>query len=343
MKTRLVVGFALAGTIATLLADEGMWRTDQLPFDRIEKDHAVKLSAPDLDRLKAGAVRILSGGGGGTGTFASAGGLILTNHHVALDCIRTSSLADQGEAAANNLIEQGFTAKTQADELPCRGFRAQVERSAREVTKELAAGEKPAMPIADIQRVRQLARSDLERACQQEKGDNFSCDVVDFNSGARSFLIAYEEYKDIRLAYAPEKQLGYFGGDEMNFRFPRYVSDISILRAYQAKDGSHRTYDRQHVPVKPDQFRHVSSNGVKDGDFTLVAGFPGNTNRYRESYSAEYNIRKGMPERIRDYETELTLLRKYAHRSARRTTLRCRAASSASRTRTSTSRMCSRR
>jgi hypothetical protein len=145
-----------------------------------------------------------------------------------------------------------------------------------------------------------------------ERGDRFSCDVVDFNSGARLLLIAYEEFRDVRLVYAPEKQLGYFGGDEMNFRFPRYVSDISILRAYQGTDGNHDEYDASHVPAAPDHYLRVTTSGVKEGDFTLVAGNPGNTNRYRESYSAEYNLRKGIPTQIEDLERQLGLLRKYA-------------------------------
>jgi hypothetical protein len=98
----------------------------------------------------------------------------------------------------------------------------------------------------------------------------------------------------------------------MNFRFPRYVSDISILRAYQGKDGTHGEYEASHVPAKPDHFLRVSMNGVKDGDVTLVSGNPGNTNRYRESYSAEYNLRKGIPKTIDDLELQLGLLRKYA-------------------------------
>src|SRR5260370_12055001 len=158
-----------------------------------------------------------------------------------------------------------------------------MERSARGVTAEVSAGVKADMGIAAIQQVRQGGRSDLERSCRQEKGANYSCAVVDFNSGARSLLIVYEEFNDIRLVYAPEKQLGYFGGDEMNFRFPRYVSDISILRAYQGTDGKHDEYDASHVPVNPDHYLHVTMGGVKEGDFTLVAGNPGNTNRYRES------------------------------------------------------------
>src|SRR5712692_5344278 len=287
-NTRWMVAALCACAGATLLADEGMWRIDQLPRDVIAQKYGVRLTAADLDRLRYAPVRIQAGGSGGTGTFASAHGLILTNHHVALDCIRTSTLADQNKSRADNLIDNGFTAKTPADELPCKRFKAQVERSARDVTAEVNRGITPGMTIADIQRVRQAARSDLERACQIEKGDRFSCDVVDFNSGARLLLITYEDFRDLRLVYAPEKQLGYFGGDEMNFRFPRYVSDISILRAYQGSDGNYDEYDVSHVAVKPHQYLRVTMAGVKDGDFTVVAGNPGNTNRYRESYSAEY-------------------------------------------------------
>ena len=301
---------AVAG--ATIMADEGMWRIDQLPRDVIARKYGVRLSEADLDRLRYAPVRLQAGGSGGTGTFASSHGLILTNHHVALDCIRTSTLAEQNKSSADNLIENGFTAKSMGEELPCKRFKAEVERSWRDVTKDVNTGVTAGMAIADVQRVRQTAKSDLERACAAEKGANFSCDVVDFNSGAQSLLIVYEEYNDIRLVYAPEKQLGYFGGDEMNFRFPRYVSDISILRAYVGKDGAHAEYDQSHVPVTPDHVLHVSTEGVKEGDFTLVAGNPGNTNRYRESYSADYNLRKGIPNQIEDLEMQLGLLRKYA-------------------------------
>ena len=171
---------------------------------------------------------------------------------------------------------------------------------------------KPGMSIAEIQRARQRRRADLERTCKQEKGANHSCTVADFNSGAWSQLIVYEDFNDVRLVYAPEKQLGYFGGDEMNFRFPRYVSDISILRAYVGKDGSHGEYAADHVPYRPAHHLRVTSDGVKEGDFTLVAGNPGTTNRYRISESARYNVKTGMPQQIRDIETELALLRKYA-------------------------------
>ena len=312
MKIRIFAALFTLLAHVTLSGDEGMWRFDQLPLDTIAQKYGVRLTPKDVERLQHAPVRIRSSGGGGTGTFASANGLILTNHHVALDCIRTSTLAEQSKGRADNLIDQGFTAKATGEELPCRRFRVQIERSARDVTAELNADVRPGMAIAEIQRVRQQKRSDLERACKEEKGATFSCSVTDFNSGAWSRLIVYEDFNDIRLVYAPEKQLGYFGGDEMNFRFPRYVSDISILRAYVAKDGSHGEYDGAHVPYRPDHFLRVSSAGVQDGDFTIVSGNPGNTNRYRISNSAVYNVNKGMPNQIAELEAELALLRKYA-------------------------------
>lgn len=309
MKTRLVVIALLGAFGAVLTADEGMWRLDQLPLDAIQKTYGVRLTPADLARVQGAVVRISSGG---TGTFASANGLILTNHHVALDCIRTSTLAEQAEGNADNLIETGFTAASMREELPCKRFRAQVEVSATDVTARVNAGISASTPIAEVQRMRQAARSDIERACARERGDDFTCAVTDFNSGARSLLIVYEDFKDIRLVYAPEKQLGYFGGDEMNFRFPRYVSDISILRAYVRKDGDHADYAETNVPATPAHFLPVTMAGVSDGDFTLVAGNPGNTNRYRMSFSADYNVRKGMPDQIQDFEGLLALYRKYA-------------------------------
>lgn len=298
----------VAGVIVA--ADEGMWRFDQLPVDGVKSTYGVTLTTADLESLQRAPVRILGGGSAGTGTFASSNGLIVTNHHVALDCIRTSTLA-QG-AGGDNLLEQGFTAKSPKDELSCKTFRAQIERSARDITPDLDAAARPGMDAGAVARAKQTVRADLQRTCQSDRGANFSCAAVDFNSGARTLLITYEEFKDIRLVYAPEKQLGYFGGDEMNFRFPRYVSDISIFRAYQGADGAHTDFDSAHVPVRPSVYRHVTMDEVKDGDFALVAGFPGNTNRYRESLSAAYNLRRGIPDQIKDLGDELAILRKYA-------------------------------
>jgi len=312
MRRPVLVALFTACAAATVLADEGMWRIDQLPLGVIAKQYGVRLTAQDLERLQFAPVRILSGGGGGTGTFASPNGLVLTNHHVALDCIRTSTLAEQQQGRADNLLERGFTAASMADELPCRRFRVQIERSARDVTRELNAGVRPDMSMAQIQQARQAARGDLERACKQERGASFSCAVVDFNSGAWSQLVVYEEFNDIRLVYAPEKQLGYFGGDEMNFRFPRYVSDFSVLRAYVGTDGSHGEFDAGHVPYRPAHYLRVTLDGVTEGTFTLVSGNPANTNRYRISESAVYNVSRGLPDQIRDLDTELTLLRRFA-------------------------------
>ncbi|PYR54153.1 MAG: hypothetical protein DMF95_01340, partial [Acidobacteria bacterium] len=134
---------------AALGADEGMWRIDQLPLEVIAGKYGVRIAPSDLERLRSAPVRLVSGGGGGTGTFASANGLILTNHHVALDCIRTSTLAEQNKARADNLIDSGFTAKSPADELPCKRFKAQIELSARDVTAEVNRGVTPGMPIAE--------------------------------------------------------------------------------------------------------------------------------------------------------------------------------------------------
>lgn len=312
MRIRWIVALGVVAAGVALTADEGMWRFDQLPLETIGATYGVALSRADLQRVEHAAVRLLSGNSGGTGTFASSDGLILTNHHVALDCIRTSTLAERGRGDAENLIAQGFTAASRREELPCRRFRAQIERGTTDVTDRIDAAVEPGMDIARIQQARQRARSDIERACQQEHGTGFSCQVVDFNSGARSVLVVWQEYQDIRLVYAPELQLGFYGGDEMNFRFPRYVSDISILRAYEGTDGSRGEYDETHVPATPESHLSVSLDGIHEGDFTFVAGFPANTNRYRMSLSAEYNIRKGIPDQIRDLEQELTLLRRHA-------------------------------
>src|SRR5437870_7939413 len=139
-RRRSALALVVASFGAVLCADEGMWRLDQVPLKAIAGKYGVPLTPQDLDRLGHAAVRLRAGDGGGTGTFASANGLILTNHHVALDCIRTSTLAEQNKAKADNLIDEGFTAASPAEELPCKRFRAQVERSSRDVTAEVNRG-----------------------------------------------------------------------------------------------------------------------------------------------------------------------------------------------------------
>src|SRR5207249_7981033 len=146
--TRISFALFLVAASAALVADEGMWRIDQLPLDVVAGKYGVRLTPKDLERLQNAPVRLLvGGGGGGTGTFASANGLILTNHHVALDCIRTSTLAEQNRSRADNLIDDGFTAKAPGEELPCKRFKAQVERGARDVTAEVNRGVTPGMAI----------------------------------------------------------------------------------------------------------------------------------------------------------------------------------------------------
>jgi len=308
MMRKTVASLFLVLASGHLFGEEGMWRLDRLPTDRLAASYGVRFSPEDLERLRHAPVRILSGESGGSGTFASANGLILTNHHVALDCIRTSTLAEDSE----NYVEMGFTAPVITEELPCKRFLVQVEREAREVTDRLTAAAAPGASAEDVQRARERVRSDLERSCQKERGDDFRCEAVDFGSGARSYLIVYEQFKDVRLVYAPEVSLGYFGGDEMNFRFPRYVSDVSVLRAYVGPDGAHREYHVENVPAKPSHYLRVGLDGVQEGDFVWIGGFPGNTNRYRMSFSADYNVRKGMPDSIQNMEAELEILRKYA-------------------------------
>jgi len=136
MKNILLLFTVVFTPFYPVLAEEGMWRLDRLPADQLASQYDVRTTEADVTRLRHAPVRILAGGSGGTGSFASPNGLILTNHHVALDCIRTSTLAEQGRGAAENLIEEGFTAASRAEELPCRRFRVQIERSARDVTAE---------------------------------------------------------------------------------------------------------------------------------------------------------------------------------------------------------------
>ena len=196
----------------------------------------------------------------------------MTNHHCARGSVQYNSTAE------NNYLENGFLAKTMGAELPAApGSRIYVTTDFSDVTQRMRAGTDAMTPNERYDAIDQRAK-DITAECEQEAG--YRCRVASYYGGAQYKLIKQLEVKDVRLVYAPADSIGKYGGDVDNWMWPRHTGDFSFYRAYVAPDGSSAEYAEENVPYAPDHHLKVSAAGLDDGDFVMVAGYPGSTSRY---------------------------------------------------------------
>jgi hypothetical protein len=303
--------FALsAGIVATPMAGprpawagEGMWTMDTLskcPFDQW-KSKGLALGPADIYNpqgvaLANAVVQI----GGGTGSFVSPKGLILTNHHVAFSALQRQS------SVKVNYMQEGFLARKLEDEIPALGYEVRCILDIKDVTKEVLAGVKDNTP--DKQRHDKIEANIKKIVQNAEKGKDVEATVRAFYDGAQYSLYTYFKIKDVRIVYAPPEAIGNYGGDIDNWIWPRHTGDFSFLRAYVAPDGKSAEYAKENVPFKPKKYLAFSIAPLKEGDLTMVIGFPGSTRRYRCSYEIDYTVNEYYPRAIAHYRGILDIL-----------------------------------
>ena len=258
---RVVLALLVVALTGAVKADEGMWTFDNLPKAEMAKRYGVQITDQWLDQLRKSVVRLESGC---TGSFVSAEGLVLTNHHCASGCLADNSTA-QRDLAAN-----GYVAATRANELRCQGARASVlmgtENITARVTKAIAG-----VASADLAAARNTVLTTLEADCEQaakQAGAPLACESVTLYQGGEYWLYKYKRYDDVRLAFAPEEAIGAFGGDPDNFQFPRWCLDMSLLRVYE---GGKAASTPEHLSFE--------WAGAKNDEPVFVAGHPGTTQR----------------------------------------------------------------
>jgi hypothetical protein len=212
MKRFLSVLLTFAFMFSTLAsADEGMWLYNAPPKDKIKATYGFELTQEWLDHVRLSSVRFNNGG---SGSFVSADGLTFTNHHVGAGCVQ--QLSTEG----HDYIKTGFYAKTQAEEAKCPNLELNQLVGIEDVTDKVNAGVKPEMSAADAGQAQRAAMSQIEKDCSTTTG--LRCDVVIFYSGQVYNLYKYKKYTDVRLVFAPEFDIAFFGGDPDNFTYPRY-------------------------------------------------------------------------------------------------------------------------
>ncbi len=274
--TAALSSMALSAT-KTAIADEGMWQPHQLPsLEKELKKAGLKLDPNDLTELTEFPMGAIVSLGGCSAAFLSPQGLVATNHHCTYGSIQFNSTAE------DNLIEKGFLAKSLKEELKAApGSRVFVTEEVSKVTDKVIGD--LADTLSGIDRYKAIEKNRKQLISDCESAEGYRCRVSAFHGGLEYYLIKQMEIKDVRLVYAPAGAIGKYGGDIDNWMWPRHTGDFSFYRAYVSKDGKPVEYSEDNVPYEPKHFLKVNANGVQDGDFVMIAGYPGSTNRYRTS------------------------------------------------------------
>jgi hypothetical protein len=244
-------------SVMTVNADEGMWLLNDPPRNYLKDKHGFDLTDQWLERAQKASVRFNNGG---SGSFVSADGLIVTNHHIGADCLQKLSPKDK------DYLHDGYHAATRERELKCPDLELNVLQSIEDVTVRVNEAVKPDATPAQAFAARRAVMAAIEKESLERT--KLRSDVVTLYQGGKYHLYRYKKYTDVRLVFAPEHAIAFFGGDTDNFEYPRFNLDICFFRAYE--DGK---------PVRPSHFFKWSQTGPREGDLVFVTGHPGSTNR----------------------------------------------------------------
>ncbi|MBA2340878.1 MAG: S46 family peptidase [Pyrinomonadaceae bacterium] len=280
----------LASTLMTSVrADEGMWPFNNVPRAEIKRRYNFDVTDAWLRKVQMSSVRFNSGG---SGSFVSADGLVLTNHHVAADTLQ--KISTQGK----DYIKEGFLAPTRAAEIKAPDLELNVLMSIEDVTSRVNASVKPDTPAAEANTARRAAIAQIEKNSTEQT--KLRSDVVTLYQGGQYNLYRYKKYTDVRLVFAPEFEIAFFGGDPDNFTYPRYCLDMALFRVYE-----------NDKPVRVENYLKWSTAGAKDGELVFVSGHPASTERLNTMAHLEYLRDTGLPLTLKYLERNQTFLKEY--------------------------------
>ena len=265
-------------TLTTATADEGMWLPNRIK-ERIKEMRKMgfKLKADDIYSDNKASLKdaVVQFGGGCTGEFISSEGLLLTNHHCGYGSIQMLSSVE------HDYLTDGYWAKSRAEELHVPGLTVSLLVKMEDVTDRLAAGE--------------TARGIIEK---ETEGNGCTAEIKPIYYGNQQMLYVYRTYRDVRLVGTPPSSIGKFGGDTDNWVWPRHTGDFSIFRVYANAGNEPADYSENNVPYRPARHFEVSTKGIDEGDFTMIYGFPGNTQEYVTADAVDYVAKMANPMKI---------------------------------------------
>lgn len=279
MKKILITIVFAVFTFFKSFADEGMWLPlllgQQVYSEMVKK--GLKLTNEQLYNINKPSLKdaIIIFGGGCTGEIVSSKGLIFTNHHCGYGAIASASTME------HNYLQDGFYARNMGEEIPTT-LSVQFLLRIDDVTKEVLDALKGLEGSERVQKQSEVLKAINERMSDADK--NIETRVSALFKGNQFLAFVYQRYTDIRLVGTPPESVGKFGGDTDNWEWPRHTGDFSIFRVYTAPDGQPAQYNTNNIPLKPKWFLPVSIRPLKDGDYSMIWGYPGSTNRYESSY-----------------------------------------------------------
>jgi hypothetical protein len=276
-------------------ADEGMWLLPLIEKLNIGKmtELGLKLSAEDIYSLNKASIKdaVVIFGGGCTGEIVSSQGLILTNHHCGYGSIQAHSTVE------NDYLRDGFWAMSKDEELPNPTLSVTFLIGIEDVTGQVLANVKQGMSETDRTAAVNEARLSIEKKAGE--GNNYRTQVGSFYGGNYFYLLVYERYNDVRLVGTPPSSIGKFGSDTDNWEWPRHTGDFSVFRVYSGPDGKPARYSKDNIPLKPKYYLPVSIKDLNKGDFAMIMGYPGRTNRYMTSFEVNELLQIVHPDRIK--------------------------------------------
>ncbi len=285
----LLALFGLQTLHITALADEGMWTFNNVPRAEIKKKYGFEVTDEWLNKVRLASVRFNNGG---SGSFVSPNGLVLTNYHIVEDIVGEVSTPEK------DLAKEGFVARTRAEEIKAPSLELNVLQSIEDVTSRVNGAVKAGATDAEAFAARRAEIAAIE--AESTKATGLRSDVITLYQGGQYNLYRYKKYTDVRLVFVPEFQAAFFGGDPDNFNFPRFNIDMALVRVYENDQ-----------PVKPDHYFKWSTTGVKEGNLVFVTGNPGSTSRLDTVAHLEQLRDTSIPIVLRLLERREEVLKKY--------------------------------
>jgi hypothetical protein len=289
----------LTGILLSLAAyaEEGMWTFDNPPEKQLKEKYGFTLTRQWLDHVRLASVRFNDGG---SGSFVSPHGLVLTNHHVALGQLQKVSTPEK------DYVQNGFYARSEAEEMKCPDLELNILMSMEDVTKRVLGAVKSGMKDKDALQARKSEIAKIEKESLDSTG--LRSDVVTLYAGGEYWLYRYKKYTDVRLVFAPEQQIAFFGGDPDNFTYPRYDLDMALFRAYENSK-----------PVDSKDFLKFNPRGAQTDELVFVSGHPGTTERLNTMKEIEAERDLILPETIKLINRRLAVLRRYSSEGPEKT------------------------
>jgi hypothetical protein len=304
MKKKIVIILIILTSLA-LTAKEGMHRVDGITPQILKdmRESGFELNPADIwNPGKKSLAMAVVNLGGGTGSFVSADGLIITNHHVAFGAVQSLSSPE------HNYIRDGFLARSRPEEIPAPGYNVKIMTGFNNVTPLFQSVFRAGLdPQKRTQQIDKICKRLIK---QGEATPGNECAVAQYYGGREFYLVTYFKIKDMRVVYVPARSIGEYGGEIDNWMWPRHTGDFSFLRAYVGKDGRSAEYAKDNVPFRPLHYFPIARKNLRSGDFTMILGFPGTTQRWYSAAEVGNETQYNYPERIALLEQYIALVEK---------------------------------